>query len=541
MKQKIISVFIILSMLIPITVFSEERSYVDNILTKTARYIYETVENPQFGTTGGEWAVLGLARSNAEIPEEYYQLYYNNIKRYIKDCGGILHDKKYTEYSRLITALTSIGKNPSDVGGFNLLMPLGDCEKITWQGINGPVWALIALDSGGYEIPLNENAKVQATRDLYLDRILQFQMSDGGFSLSYNPQKPNTDITPEPDITAMVLIALAKYREREEVKTCIEKALNSLSAMQNENGGFEVYGVETSESASQVITALCELAIDINDERFVKNSKSVIDNLLTFYCENGGFKHTHKDVKESLMSTEQALYSLAALKRFENKENSLFTMTDTTYCVEENTDLTKRNKYVKIMPRVYDNKTFLDISESPYRTAIEKLAAHGIISGMTDDTFDDKNSMTRAQFATIIVRALGLDSMGEDKFSDVLKNDWFYDYVNTAYHFGIVNGVSEAEFNPNGTITREEAAVMTARAAKLCGLETQMDLMAAKDILAGFFDYVKASDWAMISLGICVKNNIISDEEMYLEPKKIITRGEIAQMIYNLLRVSELI
>ena len=71
----------------------------------------------------------------------------------MKEHEGNLHDKKYTEYSRVIVALTAIGKNPADVAGYNLLTPLGDYEKTIWQGMNGPIWALIALDSGNYDMP----------------------------------------------------------------------------------------------------------------------------------------------------------------------------------------------------------------------------------------------------------------------------------------------------------------------------------------------------------------------------------------------------
>ncbi len=78
--------------------------------------------------------------------------------------------KKYTEYSRVIIALTSIGKDPKNVGGYNLLLPLGDFEKTTWQGINGAIWALIALDCGQYDMPYNADAQIHATREMYVEK-----------------------------------------------------------------------------------------------------------------------------------------------------------------------------------------------------------------------------------------------------------------------------------------------------------------------------------------------------------------------------------
>lgn len=66
-------------------------------------------------------------------------------------------------------ALTAIGKDPASVAGFNLLKPLADFEQVTKQGINGTIFALLALDSGNYEIPENPDAAVQATRQMYVD------------------------------------------------------------------------------------------------------------------------------------------------------------------------------------------------------------------------------------------------------------------------------------------------------------------------------------------------------------------------------------
>lgn len=112
--------------------------------------------------------MLGLARSGSAVPETYYQDYYAAVERYVQACGGQLHDKKYTEYSRVILALSAIGKDARDVAGYDLTLPLGDYEKTIWQGLNGPVWALIALDSRDYPVPENPQAQVQATpADVY--------------------------------------------------------------------------------------------------------------------------------------------------------------------------------------------------------------------------------------------------------------------------------------------------------------------------------------------------------------------------------------
>ncbi|WP_054741184.1 prenyltransferase/squalene oxidase repeat-containing protein [Cellulosilyticum ruminicola] len=299
--------------------FAMTQSQLESKIGETAAYMCKVVKEPTVGSIGGEWAVLGLARSGYKVPKDYYQNYYKQVESYVKACKGNLHARKYTEYSRVIVALTALGKNPKNVGGYNLLTALGDYEKTIWQGLNGPIWALIALDSGDYEMPQNKQAKVQATRQMYVDKILKSQLSDGGFSLT-------GEGSAEVDITAMALTALAKYQDQKEVKLATQKALNCLSKLQNNEGGYTSYGVKNSESVVQVIVALTELNISLIDKRFVKNGKTLVDNLMTFYMPKGGFKHGVSDKQVNQMATEQGFYGLVAISRFNQKQNSLYRM-----------------------------------------------------------------------------------------------------------------------------------------------------------------------------------------------------------------------
>lgn len=177
------------------------------------------------------------------------------------------------------------------------------------QGLNGPVWALIALDSANYPIPQNQTAKVQAMRQMYVDYILSRQTADGGWAFSGD----EADI----DMTAMALQALSKYRDRKEVQAAVDKALLFLSANQDACGGFTSWGVATSESTAQVVVALCELGIAADDARFTKDGHTVADNLLIYYEKGKGFKHTI-DGESNQMASEQGFYALAALDRLAN-------------------------------------------------------------------------------------------------------------------------------------------------------------------------------------------------------------------------------
>ena len=76
----------------------------DEELTQTAQWLMEQIPQPTYGSVGGEWAVFGLARSGVAVPKEYFEVYGENVAAYTAEHGGVLHAKKYTEYSRVILA-----------------------------------------------------------------------------------------------------------------------------------------------------------------------------------------------------------------------------------------------------------------------------------------------------------------------------------------------------------------------------------------------------------------------------------------------------
>jgi hypothetical protein len=292
---------------------------------KATAYMLGAVIAPQVGSVGGEWAVIGLARGNAEVPAGYYTAYARAVEQYVREHKGVLHERKYTEYSRVILALTAAGYDPRQVGGYDLTLPLADFEKTIWQGINGPIWALIALDSGNYPIPLSPEAPTQATRELYLQEILRRQLPDGGWDLTSGV---SATATANADLTGMALQALAKYQEQPAVSAAIDKALACLSRQQDADGGYTSWGDPSSESVVQVLVGLTELGLSADDPRFIKNGHTLIDNILTHQNADGSFRHTGSGAGVNQMATEQVLYGLVAAERAERGQNSLYRMGD---------------------------------------------------------------------------------------------------------------------------------------------------------------------------------------------------------------------
>lgn len=347
------------------------------------RYILETVTKPEVGSTFGEWSVMDLLRGAYSgmdylnyIPENYFTDYETRVENYVKDKNGILDRSKSTEWSRITLSMTAMGHSIKDVGGFDFVDKLSQSYKFSYkQGINGPIWEIIALNTGGYS--LYETPSTFKEGDInsigkMIDYICGKEITQrngqlGGFALTGN--------VPDPDVTAMALQAFAPYYKDavsyeaikdktsyEDMCKVVERGVLVLSQLQKANGGYESWGSINSESISQVIVALTALGIDplASDVKlthiasscgFVKEGEirdgvvtnNMVDALLTFYANEsgssvavGGFKHVtagydgggNAGSTVNAMATDQAVYGLVAYDRFVNGQLPLYDMSD---------------------------------------------------------------------------------------------------------------------------------------------------------------------------------------------------------------------
>ncbi len=300
---------------------------IEKLTEQTALIMQKKVPDPNPDSLGGEWTVLSLARSNTMVPKEYYAQYYSNLENELKEKSGKLHKIKYTEYSRAILAVTSIGKDAANSAGYNLLKPLADFNALIRQGINGPIFALLALDSNNYKIPVPEDNKIQTTREMIIDFILKREIDSGGWALGETAKEA------DPDITAMAIQSLTPYCEFDNrIKDTVDRALKYLSIVQKADGSYANYESANCESAAQVIIALTGLGIDPHkDPRFIKNGNSLLDALYAFVAPEGGFYHTKPDIviiESDSMATDQGMAALAAYSRFIGGKNRFYDMTD---------------------------------------------------------------------------------------------------------------------------------------------------------------------------------------------------------------------
>ncbi|MNP05464.1 Endo-1,4-beta-xylanase A precursor [compost metagenome] len=187
-------------------------------------------------------------------------------------------------------------------------------------------------------------------------------------------------------------------------------------------------------------------------------------------------------------------------------------------------------------------KAFSDTEEHWANDIINDLSSRMVVNGIDDMHYLPDAPITRAEFAAIIVRALGMDNkVKTTAFKDVGTLDWYNSAVAKAQEYGIIEGYKDGTFQPEKTVTREEAMVMIARAMKLADLDTNVNDADTKTILATFADGASVDAWAKQGVSTVVSNKMINGTDTGLLPKKDMTRAESTVLVYRLLEQAQLI
>ncbi|REE78569.1 S-layer family protein [Paenibacillus taihuensis] len=191
---------------------------------------------------------------------------------------------------------------------------------------------------------------------------------------------------------------------------------------------------------------------------------------------------------------------------------------------------------------VNSHKSFSDI-QGWAKASIENLASRLIVKGQGDGAFNPKGEMTRAEFATILVNALGIPAADSaSPFKDVSPAAWYAKTISAAARYGLVTGVTADAFAPAKRVTRQEAMVMLTRAMKLAGIGTTISVSEADASLASIKDGSAVSDWAKTYAAINVKCGLITgDQTGSIHPKSNITRAEVASIVERMLKKASLI
>ncbi|THF73766.1 cadherin-like beta sandwich domain-containing protein [Cohnella fermenti] len=200
------------------------------------------------------------------------------------------------------------------------------------------------------------------------------------------------------------------------------------------------------------------------------------------------------------------------------------------------------NSFTNSVYTLISNKaTFPDIAGKWSQDAIENLASRKILAGQGDGTFAPTRGVTRAEFAAMIVRALGLPTQADGSFSDVKTKDWYASSVASAKAYGLINGYTDGTFRPQQTITRAEAVAILNKAWVLVGKSAISESDSALT-LEKVVDQADIPTWSRAAIGSALQLGLLTGYvDGSVKPLRTVTREETAAMLQNLLIRSDLI
>jgi len=301
----------------------------------------EQLQERFYPLAADDWTAFALARSGMPAAERYLP----EAERAVAEGEPRL----VTDWARLTLAVAASGGDVRDFGetGADLPSVIANHERMTVQGPNAVAFALLALDAVGYR----EKEGDRWTREALIGWLLENRTAEGHWQLA--------DGSGAVDITAMVLAALAPYRDREDVGEAVEAALAWLAETQWESGGFGL-PQESAESTAQALIALASLGIDpAEDGRFVRSGRSPVARLLEYRLPDGMFERVVGE-GEDAMASLQALMGLAAAKRLWEGLPGLYADVRTP---------------AEVRVDVYGPEGVIAGGTAPGKTALEALAA----------------------------------------------------------------------------------------------------------------------------------------------------------------------
>ncbi|WP_217998937.1 S-layer homology domain-containing protein, partial [Paenibacillus pabuli] len=193
---------------------------------------------------------------------------------------------------------------------------------------------------------------------------------------------------------------------------------------------------------------------------------------------------------------------------------------------------------------IWNPQDFEDARTHWGKTDVNNIAARLDLKGNGDNTFSPDRSVTRSEFAEIVVNGLGL--MAQDapqvQFPDVSPSDWYRNSVAIASDFDIITGYDDGYFKGSQQITREQGFAMVARAYRLIqsGNVPNQEQIASE--LARYEDAADLSSWAKEDVAQLIQAGIIQGNgPEVLSPKASMTRAEVTALIARMLKLTNLI
>ncbi|MFF2019142.1 5'-nucleotidase C-terminal domain-containing protein [Paenibacillus sp. NPDC058177] len=198
------------------------------------------------------------------------------------------------------------------------------------------------------------------------------------------------------------------------------------------------------------------------------------------------------------------------------------------------TEVTITRNSNSIYTVIQSSKSFGDTAGHWAKSSIDLLASKQIVSGTSSTTFSPSQSVSRAEFAALITRALGLETVsGGTTFSDVSSSKWYAGAIQTASAAGLISGYTDGTFRPDSQISRQEMAAVLAKAIKYTGATLNAD----PAVLAKFSDAAGIPAWSREAVAEIAAAGIIQGTpDGAFAPQKAATRAEAVTMLEKTLK-----
>ncbi|WP_426451081.1 S-layer homology domain-containing protein [Paenibacillus sp. S-38] len=307
----------------------------------------------------------------------------------------------------------------------------------------------------------------------------------------------------------------------------------SLSAEQKDVTVTVTIAKKAGEDVTKAVYALgaapIALAVDFNVTASAKGKTVAVDLGKTFVSRT--------------LNVNKNVDSKKAAGVVYNETTKTLSFVPTTFeTTDGKTVATLKRNSNSIYTVIESNKSFDDLASHWAQSDVELLANKLVVDGVTADEFQPDRSITRAEFAALVVRSLSLNAVTTNTyFTDVNSSAWYANTVASATYAGIINGYEDNTFRPDAEITREELAAMVVRAANYAGIETSVSSSKQAEVLSKFED-ADSIVWAQAEVAAAINAGLVNGlTDSEIAPVSEATRAQAATMLKRFLSLADFI
>jgi len=191
---------------------------------------------------------------------------------------------------------------------------------------------------------------------------------------------------------------------------------------------------------------------------------------------------------------------------------------------------------------IYNPREMDDVKGHWANADVNDMTSRLIMEGVSATEFRPDEQMTRAEFAAIVTRGLGIQaSPYAGSFTDVAAADWYAGAAQASVQYELFAGYEDGSFRPNQHISRQEAAAVLSRATGIADIDAKLSEAEMNRLLAPFTDGSDIAAWARPHIAAAVSLGIVNGRGDRLDVDATLTRAEAAALVRRFLQAAQLI